>query len=274
MPGTGLPAVEFFVCSGPEAGFPAHVHTDAYQYAHKNFLHKTVHAGEAYGPESIFQAITDLHAGTVSHWDGVVVSVRGFADRWWDATDRIGHGLHLFAADMVKGKSDAPLTPDEAKAYVSQLVNYIADRRILVEVNLTSNLQVDYQLLWGCSSHVFVDRLSLKRVCFATDRPRACSQQPYLETFLGSQDQRVHLHGQPHVFKHKRDKGTGVGGVDVPHELPCGEGRCDGQFQEVWLGSYRGCCGDGRRESNTAGILQVLLPGSLFSQARLRASSD
>jgi adenosine deaminase len=49
--------------AGPEADFPGSLHKEAYSFAHKHFLHKTVHASEAYGPQSVFQAITDLHAG-------------------------------------------------------------------------------------------------------------------------------------------------------------------------------------------------------------------
>ena len=44
--------------AGAEDGFPAEEHKEAYQLAHKHFMSKTVHAGESYGPESIFQAIT------------------------------------------------------------------------------------------------------------------------------------------------------------------------------------------------------------------------
>jgi len=107
----GLPIVGFDL-AGAEAGYPAGDHAQAYALAHKNFLKKTVHAGEAYGPESIFQAITDLHA------------------------DRIGHAVYLFDATMIK----SPEIKDK-KAYIANLVQFIADRRITIEVCLTSNLQ-------------------------------------------------------------------------------------------------------------------------------------
>jgi adenosine deaminase len=107
----GLPVVGFDI-AGAEAGFPAIDHRNAYQHAHVHFLKKTVHAGEAYGPESIFQAITECHA------------------------DRIGHGTFLFASDKVK--DPAIKDPDY---YVSCLVDYIASRRITLEVCPTSNLQ-------------------------------------------------------------------------------------------------------------------------------------
>ena len=107
----GIPVVGFDL-AGAEAGFPAIDHREAYQYAHVHFLKKTVHAGEAYGPESIFQAITECHA------------------------DRLGHGTWLFAADKIT--DPAIKDPDY---YVKCLVDYIATRRITLEVCPTSNLQ-------------------------------------------------------------------------------------------------------------------------------------
>lgn len=106
----GIPIVGFDL-AGREDGYPASAHVEAYAFAHRNFMHKTVHAGEAYGPESIFQAITDLHA------------------------DRIGHGYHLFSPELCG--------PDVAdpQGYVDKLSSYVADRRITIEVCITSNLQ-------------------------------------------------------------------------------------------------------------------------------------
>jgi len=107
----GVPVVGVDL-AGREHGYPAEDHAKAYQIAHEAFLGKTVHAGEDYGPESIFQAITDCHA------------------------DRIGHGTWLFDADQIQ---DPGIT--DRQGYVDRLVQYIADRRITVEVCLTSNLQ-------------------------------------------------------------------------------------------------------------------------------------
>lgn len=110
--------------AGPEDGFPAIDHADAYTYAHKNFLYKTVHAGEAYGPSSIFQAITNLYA------------------------DRIGHGFHLFNEEMINTKD-----PKKSHSYVKNLVQYIAERRITLEVCLTSNLQTLPELQNDVANH-------------------------------------------------------------------------------------------------------------------------
>ncbi|MBU0552590.1 adenosine deaminase family protein [Myxococcota bacterium] len=109
----GLPIVGFDL-AGEEAGYPAGDHAAAYHHVHQNFMKKTVHAGEAYGPESIFQAITSLHA------------------------DRIGHGTYLLEPDAI---TDPDISDPER--YVRSLGQYIADRRITLEVCLTSNLQTN-----------------------------------------------------------------------------------------------------------------------------------
>ncbi len=109
----GLQVVGFDL-AGEESGYPAGAHKEAFEFALKNFLKRTVHAGEAYGPESIFQAITDLHA------------------------DRIGHGTYLLEASEIR---DPEI--EDRERYVEKLGNYIADRRITLEVCLTSNLQTN-----------------------------------------------------------------------------------------------------------------------------------
>lgn len=104
----GLPVVGFDL-AGAEAGHPASDHVQAFTFAKQNFLKTTVHAGEAYGPESMFQAITNLNA------------------------DRIGHGTHLYSHELVQD--------EDPERYVRNLTEYVADRRITLEVCITSNLQ-------------------------------------------------------------------------------------------------------------------------------------
>lgn len=121
----GLPVVGFDL-AGQERGFPAKDHMAAFQLAHDHFLGKTVHAGEDYGPESIFQAITDCHA------------------------DRIGHGTWLFSTRHIRDR-----TIRDRSAFVEQLVHYVADRRITLEVCLTSNQQTLPELRQDLSKHPF-----------------------------------------------------------------------------------------------------------------------
>ena len=112
--------------AGQEKGYPAEDHRVAYQVAHEAFLGKTVHAGEDYGPESIFQAIGDLHA------------------------DRVGHGTWL----LDETKIHDPRIVDRA-GYVDRLAEFIADKRITIEVCLTSNQQTVPELAGDLSKHPF-----------------------------------------------------------------------------------------------------------------------
>jgi len=130
----GLPIVAIDI-AGPEKGFPAVYHKDAFEYAHKHFLSKTCHAGEAYGPESIFQACQELYA------------------------ERIGHGFHLFDEAMVK-KEAVEAEDMTVSEYVSGLVDYVARNRVLLEVCLTSNRQTIPELRDTLGLHPFKKMLS------------------------------------------------------------------------------------------------------------------
>jgi len=111
--------------AGLEEGYPPKEFREAYLFAHKNFMHKTVHAGEAYGAESIFQAITECFA------------------------DRIGHGYSLFSPEMIQD----PTIKDKER-YIKDLISYIADKRTTIEVCLTSNLQTN-PLIKDIKNHKF-----------------------------------------------------------------------------------------------------------------------
>lgn len=130
----GIPIVAIDL-AGQEEGFPAIHFKDAYQYAHKHFMHKTVHAGEAYGAESIFQAVTDLHA------------------------ERIGHGYYLFDADKILD----PKIKNKEK-FIKNLSSYLADKRTTLEVCLTSNLQTN-PMLKSIKDHPLKNMLA-RRVAF------------------------------------------------------------------------------------------------------------
>ena len=127
--------------AGQEKGYPAEEHAKAYQVAHEAFLGKTVHAGEDYGPESIFQAIGDLHA------------------------DRIGHGTWLFDESKI---TSARIT--DRKRYVEDLAEFIADKRITIEVCLTSNQQTVPELAADLRRHPFAEmRRRRLSTTFCTD---------------------------------------------------------------------------------------------------------
>ena len=135
----GVPVVGVDL-AGPEEGYPPIHHREAYLEAQRLFLGKTVHAGEAYGPESIYQAITELHA------------------------ERIGHGTSLLNPAAV---SDPAIK--DPRRYVDRLAQVIASRRITLEVCLTSNQQTNpaYRRL---VAHPFGDMMDLRlSVTICTD---------------------------------------------------------------------------------------------------------
>ncbi len=113
-----------FDLAGAEYDHPAKAHRDAFQLIRNNNINVTIHAGEAYGPESIHQAI---HA-CGSH--------------------RIGHGTRL------KESGD--------------LLNFVADHRIPLEICLKSNIQT--RAVPSLAAHPFRFYLDLGlRVTLNTD---------------------------------------------------------------------------------------------------------
>jgi adenosine deaminase len=119
----GIPVTGFDL-AGEESGYPAGHHYAAYEEAHRHFIRKTVHAGEAYGPESIYEAIARCHA------------------------ERIGHGTFLFAPERIQD----PAITDKA-AFADQLADYIATMRVTIEVCPTSNLQTIPELAGDIRNH-------------------------------------------------------------------------------------------------------------------------
>jgi adenosine deaminase len=96
-----------FDIAGPEAGFPPTDHIKAFDYLRSNGAHFTIHAGEAFGVESIELAVRDCHA------------------------ERIGHGIRLI--DDIDFSSGTEV--------LGSLAQEILDRQICLEMAPTSNLQ-------------------------------------------------------------------------------------------------------------------------------------
>ncbi len=96
-----------FDIAGPEDGFPPDDHLEAFQYCQRENFHITIHAGEAYGPRSIWKALQFCGA------------------------ERLGHGIRI-VEDIVTG--------DDGDRTLGRLAHYIRDRRIPLEVCPTSNV--------------------------------------------------------------------------------------------------------------------------------------
>jgi len=96
-----------FDIAGAEAGFPPTRHLDAFEYLRRENFHFTIHAGEAFGLPSIWEAIQ------------------------WCGTDRLGHGVRIVDDIQVTGNGPA----------LGRLAQYVRDRRIPLEMCPSSNVQ-------------------------------------------------------------------------------------------------------------------------------------
>ncbi len=95
-----------FDLAGEEGGYPPKKHVDAFHYIQRQNFNITVHAGEGYGKESIWQAIQYCGA------------------------HRIGHGTRLI---------DDVVVADGA-VKLGDLAQYVLDKRIPLEICLSSNV--------------------------------------------------------------------------------------------------------------------------------------
>lgn len=96
-----------FDIAGAEIDHPAENHLDAFEYLRRECMPFTIHAGESAGAPSIYGAVALCGA------------------------ERIGHGVRIM--------DDIDLTGDEPK--LGRLATYVRDRRIVLEVCPSSNLQ-------------------------------------------------------------------------------------------------------------------------------------
>lgn len=96
-----------FDLAGEEGGYPPKKHVDAFHYIQRENFNITIHAGEAFGKESIWQAIQ------------------------WCGAHRVGHATRLIEDMKVK---------DGNVLNMGTLAQYVLDKRIPLEICLTSNL--------------------------------------------------------------------------------------------------------------------------------------
>ncbi len=97
-----------FDIAGAEAGFPPTRHLDAFEYLQRQNSHFTIHAGEAFGLPSIWEAIQ------------------------WCGADRLGHGVRII---------DDITVADDGSVTLGRLASYVRDQRIPLEMCPASNVQ-------------------------------------------------------------------------------------------------------------------------------------
>jgi adenosine deaminase len=97
-----------FDIAGAEAGYPPSRHLAAFQHMQRENGHYTIHAGEAFGLPSIWEALQECHA------------------------DRLGHGVRIL---------DDISLDTAGRATLGRLAQYVRDKRIPLEMCPSSNVQ-------------------------------------------------------------------------------------------------------------------------------------
>ncbi|WP_425489422.1 adenosine deaminase [Nocardioides piscis] len=97
-----------FDIAGAEAGHPPTRHLDAFEYLRRENAHFTIHAGEAFGLPSIWEAIQ------------------------WCGAARLGHGVRIVDDITVR---------DDGSVELGRLAAFVRDRRIPLEMCPRSNIQ-------------------------------------------------------------------------------------------------------------------------------------
>ena len=139
-----------FDIAGAEAGFPPTRHLDAFEYLRKQNSHFTIHAGEAFGLPSIWEAIQ------------------------WCGTARLGHGVRIV---------DDITVHEDGSVELGRLAAYVRDRRVPLEMCPRSNVQT------GAASSIAEHPIGLLtrlrfRVTVNTDN-RLMSQTSMTEEMFG-----------------------------------------------------------------------------------------
>lgn len=96
-----------FDIAGAEAGYPPSRHLDAFEYLHRENFPFTIHAGEAFGLPSIWEAVQVCGA------------------------DRLGHGVRI--VDDIDTSGETPV--------LGRLAGWVRDKRIPLEMCPSSNVQ-------------------------------------------------------------------------------------------------------------------------------------
>lgn len=96
-----------FDIAGAESGFPPTRHLDAFQLIQRELSHITIHAGEAFGLPSIWEALQFCNA------------------------ERLGHGVRIV---------DDITVDDDGTAHLGRLAAFVRDNRVPLEMCPTSNV--------------------------------------------------------------------------------------------------------------------------------------
>lgn len=139
-----------FDLAGEEGGYPPKDHLDAFQYIQRENFNITIHAGEAFGKESIWQAIQFCGA------------------------HRIGHATRLL--------EDVALDKNGDVISLGDLAQYVLDKRVPLEICLLSNVHTG--AVDSLENHPFVTFYKEKFRVFLNTDDRLMSDTTLTKEYL------------------------------------------------------------------------------------------
>lgn len=169
-----------FDLAGEEMGHPPKDHLEAFQYCKRENFNITIHAGEAFGPPSIWQALQFCGA------------------------HRVGHCTRLIEDMVIKGGEIV---------HMGTLAHYLRDHRVPLEVCLQSNVHTgaapslaEHPFRWFMANHF--------RVTLNTDN-RLMSKTTMTDEFMiahdvfglgGREFEKLTLNGMKSAFAHFEER--------------------------------------------------------------------
>jgi adenosine deaminase len=144
-----------FDLAGEEGGYPPKKHLDAFQYIQRENFNITIHAGEAFGKESIWQAIQICGA------------------------HRIGHATRLV--------DDVAFDQEGNIAGLGELAQYVLDKRLPLEICLLSNVHTG--AVDNLDKHPFIKLYNEKFRVFLNTDDRLMSDTTLTNEYLIANEQ-------------------------------------------------------------------------------------
>jgi len=143
-----------FDLAGEEGGYPPKKHIEAFQFIQRANFNITIHAGEAFGKESIWQAIQ------------------------WCGAHRIGHATRLM--------EDITYDNNGNTVSLGELAQYVLDKRIPLEICLSSNLHTG--AIDKLENHPFIQLYKEKFRVFLNTDDRLMSNITLSDEYLLASD--------------------------------------------------------------------------------------
>lgn len=173
-----------FDIAADEAGFPIDNHISAFAYAREKGIHVTAHAGEAKGPESVWETLQHFHPARIGH------GVRSAEDEALLAFLK-SEDIHLELCPTSNVQTNVVATIEDHPAEkiwrngVSMSIN--TDGRALSDVTLTQEYDTMRRVFGWQKERLLQSNLEALRHAFIPEEVKARLRARLLEGWGGSQ---------------------------------------------------------------------------------------